>query len=91
MSHLICDTAGFRFGNLSSVWDLNFLPGAQKYGDLPGLIALCAPVKTTLVGETIVSAEGAISTYRLAGGKVTFKSSSPAHTLEPVLETLTSR
>ncbi len=91
VSHLICDTAGFRFGNLSSVWDLNFLPGAQKYGDLPGLIALCAPVKTTLVGETIVSAEGAISTYRLAGGKVTFKSSSPAHTLEPVLETLTSR
>ena len=34
------DTAGFRFANLKSVWDVNLLPGVVKYGDLPGLLSL---------------------------------------------------
>ena len=30
------DTGGFRFAKLRSTRDVNFLPGAVKYGDLPG-------------------------------------------------------
>jgi dienelactone hydrolase len=61
------DTGGFRFVDLESYRDVNFLPGAVKYGDLPGLLALSAPHKLWLAGEegqvpAIVSAA-----YRAAG------------------------
>lgn len=46
---LVLDDAGFRFAKLDSVWDVNFLPGAEKYGDLPALLDLC-PANTTLLG-----------------------------------------
>ncbi len=36
-------SGGFRFGKLRSYRDPNFLPGAVKYGDLPGMLALSAP------------------------------------------------
>ncbi len=36
-------TGGFRFAGLESDWDANFMPGAAKYGDLVGLLALSAP------------------------------------------------
>jgi len=45
------DTAGFRFRNLTSYRDINFLPGAVKYGDLPALLALGAPSQLWLAGE----------------------------------------
>ena len=45
------DTAGFRFGKLKSLGDLDFLPGSVKYGDLPALLALCAPTELRLAGE----------------------------------------
>ncbi len=45
------DTGGFRFVDLKSYRDLNFLPGAVKYGDLPALLALSAPHKLWLAGE----------------------------------------
>jgi hypothetical protein len=72
VQQLVCDTQGFRFAKLDSVWDVNFVPGAEKYGDLPAMLALCAPTHTTLVGETIVSAEGVVSCFRVAGGRVRF-------------------
>ena len=37
------DTAGFRFAKLTEIDDVNFLPGAVKYGDVPGLLSLAAP------------------------------------------------
>lgn len=37
---LFVDTDGFRFADLKSYRDPQFLPGAVKYGDLPGLLAL---------------------------------------------------
>jgi hypothetical protein len=46
------DTGGFRFVNLASWRDVNFLPGAVKYGDLPAMLALCAPHKVWIAGET---------------------------------------
>ena len=45
------DTAGFRFANLKDAQHVNFLPGAAKYHDLPGMMALCAPHKMWLAGE----------------------------------------
>jgi hypothetical protein len=45
------DTGGFRFARLTDVYDADFLPGAAKYGDLPGLLALAAPARLWLAGE----------------------------------------
>ncbi|WP_075090567.1 hypothetical protein [Verrucomicrobium spinosum] len=44
-------TGGFRFGSLKDVWDVNFVPGAVKYGDVPALLALCAPVSLKVLDE----------------------------------------
>ena len=48
---LALDTGGFRFGDLSSWRDVQFVPGAVKYGDLPALLALSAPQSLYLMGE----------------------------------------
>lgn len=45
------DTAGFRFQNARSYRDVNFVPGAVKYGDLPGLLSLSAPHALWIGGE----------------------------------------
>jgi hypothetical protein len=45
------DTAGFRFGKILDIRDVDFLPGGAKYGDLPGIISLHAPQKLWLAGE----------------------------------------
>ena len=59
-------TDGFRYAHADHYHDLNFVPGAVKYGDLPMLLALRAPHPLTVVGEkeipTIVS-----ETYQSAG------------------------
>lgn len=46
------DTAGFRFASLNDLTHLDFLPGAVKYLDLPGVISLCAPYPLWLSGES---------------------------------------
>ena len=46
------DTSAFRFGSVPTIQDPAFLPGAAKYGDLPGALALGAPGKLWLAGET---------------------------------------
>lgn len=40
----VITTAGFRFDALPDVWHDDFLPGAVKYGDLGGLLAMAAPL-----------------------------------------------
>jgi dienelactone hydrolase len=45
------DTQGFRFADLTSYRDPNFVPGAVKYGDLPSLLALSAPNPLWISGE----------------------------------------
>ncbi len=45
------DTQGFRFADITSYRDPNFLPGAVKYGDLPSLLALSAPHALWISGE----------------------------------------
>jgi hypothetical protein len=61
------DTAGFRFGKLTSIPDLNFLPGGAKYGDLPGMLALGAPGELWLAGEGPM-APGLVSAAYTAAG-----------------------
>lgn len=44
-------TAGFRFAALTDAYDPMLLPGAVKYGDVPGLLSLLAPHPLWLSGE----------------------------------------
>jgi dienelactone hydrolase len=48
----VIDTSGFRFGKVLDLHDPNFLPGGAKYGDVPALLALAAPGRTWIAGET---------------------------------------
>ena len=52
------DTQGFRFVDLKSFREMNFLPGAVKYGDLPGLLALSVPHRLWIAGEKQVPGLG---------------------------------
>jgi dienelactone hydrolase len=61
------DTAGFRFGKIPDIRDVDFLPGGAKYGDLPGIIVLHAPQKLWLAGEG--KAETIKEFYELAGAQ----------------------
>ena len=47
----VIDTEGFRFAALSDPMHPQFVPGAVKYGDMPGLLSLCDPAKLTVLGE----------------------------------------
>jgi hypothetical protein len=44
-------TDGFRFAPITDIRDPHFWPGALKYGDLPGVLAACAPTPLVLGGE----------------------------------------
>jgi hypothetical protein len=61
------DTAGFRFGEILDIRDVDFLPGGAKYGDLPGIISLHAPQKLWLAGEG--KAETIREFYEMAGAE----------------------
>lgn len=50
----LIDTQGFRFADITSYRDPNFVPGVVKYGDLPALLALNAPLPLMLSGEVAV-------------------------------------
>src|SRR6185295_16197679 len=48
----VIDTGGFRFGKVLDLHDPNFLPGGAKYRDVPALLALGAPRRTCIAGES---------------------------------------
>jgi hypothetical protein len=48
----VIDTGGFRFGQILDLHDPDFLPGGAKYGDMPALLALGAPGRIWIGGET---------------------------------------
>ncbi len=66
IDHAAIDTRGFRFAELTDVFDANFLPGGAKYHDLPGMLALAAPVKLWLAGETSESHRNVRAAYQAA-------------------------
>ncbi|MBN2505836.1 MAG: acetylxylan esterase [Verrucomicrobia bacterium] len=51
----VIDTGGFRFGAVRDLHDPGFVPGGAKYGDLPALLALGAPGRLWVAGETDAS------------------------------------
>jgi hypothetical protein len=55
---LALDLNDFTFARIGSHWDINFVPGAVKYGDIPALLKLCAPLKVTQDsgGEAVAAA-----------------------------------
>ena len=60
------DTGGFRFASLNRFDDPMFFPGAVKYGDVPALLALGAPGRLWLAGES-GGAAGVETAYSAAG------------------------
>ena len=69
------DTAGFRFSDLTSYRSPDFLPGAVKYGDLPGILSLLAPRPLWLTGEAEIP-DAVRVVYEASGsnGRVTLSS-----------------
>jgi len=51
VARVAVDTEGFRFAGVKDVYNIDFMPGAAKYDDLPGLLALTAPARFWLAGE----------------------------------------
>ena len=47
----VVDTRGFRFRDIVSMRDPQFLPGAVKYGDIPGMLSLSVPHPLWVLGE----------------------------------------
>ncbi len=68
VDRLAVDTRSFRFIELESYRDPNFLPGAVKYGDLPGLLSLTAPRPIWVAGEAKVP-DTLSAVYQASGKK----------------------
>lgn len=66
VNKVIADTEGFRFGNLKDVWDVNFIPGAVKYGDVWGLLSLCSSMPTAVIHEDAKTLGSVIASFRAA-------------------------
>lgn len=60
------DMHGFSFGQVNSLDDPNFLPGAVKYADVAGLMALNSPLPLWVSDADARAPTIAISSYRLA-------------------------
>jgi len=65
----VIDTGGFRFGQVRDLRDPQFVPGGAKYGDLPGMLALGAPAKTWIAGETDAGLALVKTQYRAANAE----------------------
>jgi hypothetical protein len=65
----VVDTGGFRFGKILDLQDINFLPGGARYGDLPGIMALGAPVRLWVAGEGDRAPEVMRAVYAKAGAE----------------------
>lgn len=80
LASLAADTQGFRFADITQIRDVNLLPGAVKYGDLPGLLTLCLPLRTNIAGETPASLDPLLQVAG-AGGPVTLLNTGGADAL----------
>jgi dienelactone hydrolase len=79
----LIDTGGFRFAELRSWRDPRFLPGAVKYGDVTGLLALSAPRPMILVSEPADDTPSlATQAYAAAGAAERLVRLGPEATLE---------
>lgn len=65
----VIDTGAFRFGQVLDLHDPNFLPGGAKYGDIPALIALGAPARAWVAGESTEGLAMAQTQYQAASAE----------------------
>ncbi len=77
VSSISIDTAGYRFASITKIRDVNLLPGAVKYGDVPAILALCSPTKLAVSGETAESIAVAASVYKASAKTPEFLPSNP--------------
>jgi len=63
----VIDTGGFRFDAVSDVWHDDFLPGAVKYGDLGGMLAMAPPTRLWLADPDAALVER-LSRFATAAG-----------------------
>ncbi len=70
IASLAVDTQGYRFATITGIRDVNLLPGAVKYGDVPALLALCAPARLAVAGESAESIPVTLAAYKAAGTAV---------------------
>lgn len=66
---LAASSGGFRFASVADYRHEHFLPGGAKYDDLPGMIALSAPAKLWLAGESEAAVSLASNAYAAAGDR----------------------
>ena len=76
INRLALNTQGFRFADLTSYRDPDFLPGIVKYGDLPALLALSAPHPIFIGGEDGQTPTVTQAAFSAAGAKQNVVSSS---------------
>jgi dienelactone hydrolase len=88
IAHAAIDTEGFRFVTLKSWRDANFLPGAVKYGDLPGLLSLSAPHPLWLAGEDGKLPKMVEACYKTADARKVVKSSKAKGTADAAVKWL---
>ena len=67
IDRMAIDTGHFRFANITSIDDPDFLPGATKYGDIEALLALSAPHDLWVNGESPNRLELSQAAYRAVG------------------------
>jgi hypothetical protein len=51
VARTVIEDDGFRFSEILAMNDPMLLPGALKYGDVPGYLALCAPAEIALLRQ----------------------------------------
>jgi len=66
------DTVGFRFESITEIRDVNLLPGAVKFGDVPAILTLCAPTEIAVAGETAETSALTKSAYEASAAKAEF-------------------
>ncbi len=72
---LVIDTGRFRFQKTPDIRDATFFPGAGRFGDVPGLLALAAPRKLFLMGEGEIPPDVVGAAYETAGVPDTLRTS----------------
>ncbi len=75
VQRLVVQPNGFRFAKLDNQWHPAFVPGAVKYGDLPALLGLCAPVELVVLGEKPMPEVDAMYRAADADGRQSWKGS----------------
>jgi hypothetical protein len=68
----VIHTHGFRFGNVTDYLGIDFVPGAAKYGDLDGMLAVAAPGQLLMVGEGQIPPMTA-QAYKAVGGSASVR------------------